>query len=533
MRKTKIEKGITLVALIITMVMLTILASVSIGAVQNAGLIGEAKDVESDVNRLNNKKENMLSGMVDYLNGNNSAPEDVFIWKSDDPNDEGYRTIIGYTANADNYVTLGFPERCTKIQITYLENLEEDPAREMRRYTGNIREVELPNTVVEIGEGAFSDYEFDSLQKINIPKSVKSIGDYAFEGCHNLTSINYEGTIEEWEKITKGNGWNSNMFASYIQCTDGIYPIMSNFEGTDYDVAELFIWESSDPNDNGYGELVGYTSNVLNYTTLTIPNRCERINIDGSVMGEVVIRSFTQNIKEIELPNTITEIGEGSFSCYYFYNVEKFTFDGSVTEWENIAKAYNWNDGLVVTQVQCSDGTVDMENGGTYYPSGDYDITDLFIYASDDPNDEGYGTIVGYTANVQNYTTLIIPERCTKIEQTYFEHISDEGVRRTMRAYTENIKEVELPNTITEIGYQAFGNSVGGSGYNFGGLKKINIPRSVKKIEEYAFYNCTVLTSITYEGPRNEWESISKGALWNDDVPAAYVQCLDGVIYLD
>ena len=44
-----------------------------------------------------------------------ATPEDVFIWKSDDPSNEGYGVVIGYTANVENYTTLRFPSRCTKI----------------------------------------------------------------------------------------------------------------------------------------------------------------------------------------------------------------------------------------------------------------------------------------------------------------------------------------------------------------------------------------------------------------------------------
>lgn len=43
-----------------------------------------------------------------------------------------------------------------------------------------------------------------SLENITIPNSVTSIGDYAFDGCTNLKTVNYKGTQEEWNKITIG-----------------------------------------------------------------------------------------------------------------------------------------------------------------------------------------------------------------------------------------------------------------------------------------------------------------------------------------
>ena len=55
-----------------------------------------------------------------------------------------------------------------------------------------------------IEEGAFSDCI--GLTSVTISKSVKSIGDYAFAGS-GLTVINYKGTAEEWNAITKGDDW--------------------------------------------------------------------------------------------------------------------------------------------------------------------------------------------------------------------------------------------------------------------------------------------------------------------------------------
>ena len=58
----------------------------------------------------------------------------------------------------------------------------------------NVTEVVIPNTVEEIGEDAFSS--FDSLEKVNIPKSVKTIGRNAFRRCA-LTAVDISGPIKE------------------------------------------------------------------------------------------------------------------------------------------------------------------------------------------------------------------------------------------------------------------------------------------------------------------------------------------------
>lgn len=54
-----------------------------------------------------------------------------------------------------------------------------------------IKEIELPNTIQSIADNAF---EYCSNLTINIPASVTSIGENAFEGCRNLTVIAPKGS---------------------------------------------------------------------------------------------------------------------------------------------------------------------------------------------------------------------------------------------------------------------------------------------------------------------------------------------------
>lgn len=56
---------------------------------------------------------------------------------------------------------------------------------------------------------------------VTIPNSVTSIGENAFEYCKNLTEINFDGTIAEWNAITKGYNWNRQVSATKVICTDG------------------------------------------------------------------------------------------------------------------------------------------------------------------------------------------------------------------------------------------------------------------------------------------------------------------------
>ena len=54
-----------------------------------------------------------------------------------------------------------------------------------------------------------------------IPNSVTSIGGTAFYGCNDLTNIQFEGTVKEWQMIEKERGWNDGTGEYTVTCTDG------------------------------------------------------------------------------------------------------------------------------------------------------------------------------------------------------------------------------------------------------------------------------------------------------------------------
>mgnify|MGYP002516407538 CR=1 FL=1 len=83
----------------------------------------------------------------------------------------------------------------------------------------SLTSIAIPNSVKSIGDWAFLGCE--SLTSVTIPNSVTSIGYEAFADCTGLTSITYERTVEQWNAITKGDNWNNEVPATYVQCSDG------------------------------------------------------------------------------------------------------------------------------------------------------------------------------------------------------------------------------------------------------------------------------------------------------------------------
>lgn len=69
-------------------------------------------------------------------------------------------------------------------------------------FAGNpkIRSIILPSTIEKITSGTFSGCF--SLERISLPKKITFIPQGAFRDCPNLKDVYYEGSEEEWEKIT-------------------------------------------------------------------------------------------------------------------------------------------------------------------------------------------------------------------------------------------------------------------------------------------------------------------------------------------
>jgi hypothetical protein len=85
--------------------------------------------------------------------------------------------------------------------------------------TSDCAKMSLRANTVGIADKAFSNHIY--LINVTIPDSVMFIGEDAFYNCRSLTTINFEGTVAQWNTITKYDGWNSDIPATHVHCTDG------------------------------------------------------------------------------------------------------------------------------------------------------------------------------------------------------------------------------------------------------------------------------------------------------------------------
>ena len=82
----------------------------------------------------------------------------------------------------------------------------------------DLEQVVIPDGVEQIGMGAFRNCA--NLKKITIPTSVIRFSGKCFAECPKLRLIEYEGTIEEWKRITKSPSYHDGCGNVLLNCFD-------------------------------------------------------------------------------------------------------------------------------------------------------------------------------------------------------------------------------------------------------------------------------------------------------------------------
>ncbi len=142
----------------------------------------------------------------------------------------GYEAFLGCTGLTS--VTIGGSvtsigssafRNCTGLtRVTIPDSVTSIGEHAFQNCTG-LTSITIGGSVTSIGSTAF--YGCKGLTSITIPNSVTSIDSYAFFYCTGLTSIKFNGTIEQWNAISKGSYWKYNVPATQVGCTDGTVSI--------------------------------------------------------------------------------------------------------------------------------------------------------------------------------------------------------------------------------------------------------------------------------------------------------------------
>ena len=415
-----------------------------------------------------------------------------------------------------------------------------------------IEEIELPDTITEIGDSAFKSCK--NLNKVIIPESVTKIDGDAFAECSGLVDIKmHEGinTIgsrafykcdrlldivipDSVEKI-EFEAFRGCDKLENIKLSENLTIVGYGVFGDCKSISKIEIPKSLKKFDGTWGR-----GTNLSYGAFGGCSNLKTVNFEaGSTIVCAALFMGCDGIEEIELPDTITEIGDSAFkSCK---NLNKVIIPESVTKIDG--DAFAECSGLVDIKMHEGINTI----GSRAFYKCDR-LLDIVIPDSVEKIEfEAFRgcdkleniklsenlTIVGYGVfgDCKSISKIEIPKSLKKFDGTWgrgtnlsygafggcsnLKTVNFEAgstiVCAALFMGCDGIEEIELSDTITEIGDSAFKNckNLDRITMNNGieilessafedcfSLTTINIPNTVKAISNSTFQDCTSLTEV-------------------------------------
>ena len=329
--------------------------------------------------------------------------------------------------------------------------------------------ITIPNSVTIIGDHAFCGCS--GLISIMIPNSVRSIGNDAFSYCSGLTSITIPNSVTNlgWGTFWGCSGLTSITIPNSVRfIDDSVFADCSGLTSINVESGNQYY-----DSRNNCNAVIESSSNklIVGCQNTIIPNNVTCIE-DYAFWG-------CSGLASITIPKSVMIIRRSAFS-------------------------------------NCSGLTsISVENGNQYYDSRNN--CNAIIESSSNTMIAGCkSTIIpNSVTSIENafcgcsgLTSVMIPNSVTSIGDDAFLGCSGlisitvetgntaydsrencNGIIKTeMNTLMVGCQNTTIPNSVTSIGDYAF--------YQCTGLTSITIPNSVTSIGNYAFQNCTDLTSV-------------------------------------
>ena len=447
-----------------------------------------------------------------YTSSDRKTTEDGIVYIEED----GYISIVGHSVKGGKIVIPSTIEdkpvkKITDWEAYYNGEVEwldqyitiSDGITEIEKeafYNNScIKEINLPNTLKIIGNSAF-EY-CGGLESLNIPDGIKEIGEGAFEGCDALREVHigegveiiYDGTFRSCNSLQ-----NISLPHSLKKIGDNVFEQCTSL--TVLDIPEgvetigLFPTISEDYN----------IKKIILPSTLIF---CEDLSIECDINPleplEVIINSRCSTC-------LTTKYWRDCYPEKFKYDNVKFYINENYTKSIDLAKSLNVNYELIADKqilqndilysklpsgyraVRCINDQIEVCNIPEKI-NDDY-VTEIGYMAFSNHNGPYSGSLDCY-----NLTNINIPKSVVRIGESAFNGCNKlksieipEGVRiieYCAFCNCDSLESIEIPESVKEIGYYAF--------RDCDSLKSINILEGLTEIKDYTFESCDNLVSVS------------------------------------
>ena len=320
--------------------------------------------------------------------------------------------------------------------------------------------VTISDGVTAIGGSTFSNCI--RLAKVTIPKSVTSIGKNAFYYCESIADVYYDGTEEDWAKISISEG-NEDLLAAALHCKPTPLTAPSVTGGNDSQGRPTLKWDK--------------VAGAAKYEVY----RARSMNGDYIKYSTQTSTGYTNS----------AYLTSGST---YYYKVRALDANGTAGPWSSVVSVTYRKPAATVASGKCGDraewtldaaGTLTISGSGRMY---DYEW----------PADRG-GTTPPWLANKyrDSIRALHVEQGITYIGRCAFDscgNLSDVTLPTSLRiigqcAFNDctALRSIQLPEGLTTIMEDAF---------NAAGLVSITFPSTLGELRDGAFMNCEKLQSL-------------------------------------
>ncbi|MDE6329624.1 MAG: leucine-rich repeat domain-containing protein [Muribaculaceae bacterium] len=363
----------------------------------------------------------------------------------------------------------------------------------------NLTSITFPSTLEEIDSYAFNGCK--QLQNVTFNEGLKKIGVESFQACEGFDRLVIPGSVEEISDKAFFGAWNVNEILIEHAADGSALKMGTSALGVhevetltlnrvvEYDINSTFVYlNDMTPKHLIFGE--GWETiphsirkNDKYLQSVTLPSTVRRIG-RYAFMG-------CDNLTSINFPSTLEEIDDYAFNgCTQLQNV---TFsEGLKKIGVESFQACEGFDRLVIP------GSVEEISSKAFF--GAWNVNEILI----EPAADGSVLKMGNSAlGVHEVETLTLNRVVECIlgwnsvvylnDMTSKHLVFGEGWETIPGQIRENdkyLQSVTLPSTVRKIGNAAF--------RGCDSLTSINFPPTLEEIDDYAFNGCTQLQNVTF-----------------------------------